>query len=186
MGFLSIVLVACGLSMDAFAVAVGKGLNMKKMNVKWSLTIALSFGLFQAIMPLLGWLLGGKINKFICHYDHWVVFILLAIIGAKMIYESKDKDCKIEEDKRNFKELFVLSIATSIDAFAVGISFALMNINIFSSVTVIGIITFALSYIGILIGNIFGCKFKSTAELIGGLILIAIGLKVLLEHLNIF
>lgn len=186
MGFFSIVLVACGLAMDAFAVSVGKGLNMKKMDAKWGMVIALFFGLFQAIMPLIGWFLGSEIERFICNIDHWIVFIILGFIGGKMIFESRDKECKIEEDKRDFKELLVLSIATSIDALAVGISFALIKINIYTSAITIGIITFGISYIGILIGNKFGCKFKSQAELIGGIILVLIGVKILLEHLNIF
>ena len=169
--------------MDAFAVAVGKGLNMKKLDYKWALVIALFFDIFQAHMALIGWLIGGQFEKYINGYDHWIVLILLSIIGGKMIYESRDKNCEVECKQSSIKELIVLSIATSIDALAVGVSFALIEIDIVLSSLIIGIITFLLSFIGVLIGNKFGCKYKGTAELIGGLILIFIGIKIVVEHL---
>lgn len=182
---MEIVLIAIGLSMDAFAVAVGKGLNMKKMDIKWSLTITLFFGFFQAIMPLIGWLLGGQFEKYIKNFDHWIVFIILLIIGVKAIYESRNKNCEGNCDKKSIRELFMLSIATSIDALAVGITFAILEIDILISSLIIGIITFAISFLGVFIGNKFGCKYKSTAEMFGGIILVLIGIKILVEHLTI-
>lgn len=182
MDLISIVLIAIGVSMDAFAVAIGKGLNMKKIDYKWSLTIALFFGVFQALMPLIGWFLGGQFSNYINGYDHWIALILLAIIGGKMIYESRDKDCEMKCKQNNLKELVVLSIATSIDALAVGLAFAIMDIDIYLSSLVIGIITFSLSFIGVIIGNKVGCKFKSSAEVFGGVILIFIGFKIFVEH----
>lgn len=182
MDLISIVLIAIGVSMDAFAVAIGKGLNMKKIDYKWSLTIALFFGVFQALMPLIGWFLGGQFSNYINGYDHWIALILLAIIGGKMIYESRDKDCEMKCKQNNLKELVVLSIATSIDALAVGLAFAIMDIDIYLSSLVIGIITFSLSFVGVIIGNKVGCKFKSSAEVFGGVILIFIGFKIFVEH----
>ncbi|HEY8444552.1 MAG TPA: manganese efflux pump MntP family protein [Bacilli bacterium] len=182
---LSIIFIGVGLSMDAFAVAVGKGLNMKKIDIKWSLIIASFFGSFQAIMPLLGWLLGGQFEKYIKNFDHWIVFMILLIIGGKAIYESRNKNCDSECDKKSYRELFILSIATSIDALAVGITIAILEIDILIASFIIGIVTFALSFLGVIIGNKFGCKYKSTAELLGGIILIIIGIKILIEHLTI-
>jgi putative Mn2+ efflux pump MntP len=183
MEIITIVLIALALSMDAFSVAVGKGLNMKKVDVKWALVIATFFGVFQAIMPAIGWILGGQFDKYISSCDHWIAFGLLAFMGGKMIYESRTQECEITEDKRSYKELLVLAIATSIDALAAGISFALDKIDIVLSAILIGIITFALSFLGVFIGNKFGCKYKNKAELFGGVILIAIGIKILIEHL---
>lgn len=184
MEIITIVLVALALSMDAFAVAVGKGLNMKKVDIKWALIIAAFFGIFQALMPVLGWVLGSQFEKYISSCDHWIAFSLLAFMGGKMIYESRNKDCCEEaEDKRSYKELLILAIATSIDALAAGISFAITKIDIILSTILIGIITFTLSFLGVFIGNKFGCKYKSTAELCGGIILILIGIKILIEHL---
>lgn len=182
MDLISIVLVAIGVSMDAFAVAVGKGLNMKKLDYKWSFLIALFFGAFQALMPLLGWVLGGQFADYINGYDHWIALILLAIIGGKMIYESRDKDCEMKCKQNSIRELIVLSIATSIDALAVGLTFSLMDIDIYLACSIIGIVTFGLSFLGVLIGNKFGCKHKSSAEIFGGAILIFIGFKIFIEH----
>lgn len=173
MTFFELLLIAIGLSMDAFAVAVCKGLNMKKINYKHTAVIALFFGGFQAIMPLIGWILGKQFDKYINGFDHWIAFTLLVIVGGKMILETLKNDEKsncIMIDKLNLKELFVLSIATSIDALAVGITFALIpNTNILSSVLLIGITTFIFSAGGVIIGNKFGCRFKkrrnSQAEL---------------------
>ena len=182
MDIISIVLIAFGVAMDAFAVAVGKGLNMKKFDFKWAITISLFFGVFQALMPIIGWFLGGQFSRYINGYDHWIALILLGIIGGKMIYESKDKDCELKCKENNIKELIVLSIATSIDALAVGLALAIMEIDIYFSALIIGVITAGLSYVGILIGNKIGCKFKSSAELFGGAILIFIGIKIFIEH----
>ena len=188
MGILELLLVAVGLSMDAFAVAVCKGLNMSKINYKRGALIALFFGTFQALMPLIGWFLGVQFEEYIVSFDHWVAFILLGFIGGKMIWESFEKE-KEEccPDKFSIGELFVLAIATSIDALAVGITFALIapSTGISVAVILIGVITFALSFVGVVIGNKFGAKYKKRAELAGGVILCLMGLKILLEHLEI-
>lgn len=187
MGFIELFLIAVGLSMDAFSVAVCKGLNMRKINYKNMYIIALFFGGFQAVMPLIGWLLGRQFEKYITSFDHWIAFALLAFIGGKMIIEAlkHDSDDDEKNDKLDIKELFILSVATSIDALAVGITFAFLQVNIIPSVTLIGVTTFALSLLGVLLGNKFGSKYKSKAELAGGIILVLIGLKILLEHLGI-
>jgi manganese efflux pump family protein len=189
MSFIELLLIAIGLSMDAFAVAVCKGLNMKKINYKHTVIIAIFFGGFQAIMPLIGWSLGIQFEKYINGFDHWLTFTLLSVVGGKMIYEALKNDgennCK-DVDKLNIKELFVLSIATSIDALAVGITFALIpDTNIISSIVLIGIITFILSAAGVLIGNKFGSHYKTKAEIAGGIIIILIGIKILTQHLGI-
>lgn len=185
MSIWEVFLVAVGLSMDAFAVAVCKGLKMPKINKKQTALIALFFGGFQALMPLIGYFLGKQFEEYIVSVDHWITFVLLGFIGGKMIYESFKKDEEEEDKPFNIKELFVLAIATSIDALAVGITFAFLQVNIAMSVSMIGVITFILSAIGVLIGHKFGEKYKSKAEFAGGLILILIGLKILLEHLEI-
>ncbi len=185
MSFFSIFLIAIGLSMDAFAVAICKGLQMRKIDYGKTLLIGLFFGGFQAIMPLIGWFLGIRFQKHIVNIDHWIAFFLLAIIGGKMIYDSFHPS---DDDNGGvgIPELFVLAIATSIDALAVGIAFALLNeLNIYFAVMIIGLSTFILSVIGVLIGNKFGLVFRSKAEFLGGVILILLGLKILLEHLNI-
>lgn len=188
MGILELLLVAVGLSMDAFAVAVCKGLNMSKIDYKRGALIALFFGTFQALMPLIGWFLGVQFEEYIVSFDHWVAFILLGFIGGKMIWEAFEKE-KEEccPDKFSIGELFVLAIATSIDALAVGITFALIapSTGISVAVILIGAITFALSFVGVVIGNKFGAKYKKRAELAGGVILCLMGLKILLEHLEI-
>ena len=185
-----LVVIAVGLAMDAFAVAVCKGLNMRKINVKQTALIALFFGGFQAGMPLVGWFIGSRFAHYITSIDHWVTFVLLAIIGGKMIWESiKDKDeCEeCGESKLDLKELTALAIATSIDALAVGVAFALeyQRNTVFVAVTLIGVITAVLSAVGVLIGHKFGVKYKNKAEFIGGLVLIAMGTKFLLEGLGI-
>ena len=188
MGILELLLVAVGLSMDAFAVAVCKGLNMSKINYKRGALIALFFGTFQGLMPLIGWFLGVQFEKYIVSFDHWVAFVLLGFIGGNMIAEAFEKE---EEDscpdKFSIGELFVLAIATSIDALAVGITFALIApvTGISVAVILIGVITFALSFVGVVIGNKFGAKYKKRAELAGGVILCLMGVKILLEHLEI-
>lgn len=188
MSFLELFLIAVGLSADAFSVSVCKGLNMRKLNLKHAYVIALFFGVFQAVMPLLGYLLGTGFSEYIEKYDHWIAFVLLAFIGGKMALEAiREKDGKAEEktDTLSIGELTVLAVATSIDALAVGITFAFLKVNILPSVLLIGVTTFALSLGGVLLGNRFGAKYKSKAEIAGGVILILIGLKILLEHLGI-
>ncbi len=187
MGILEVFLIGVGLSMDAFAVAICRGLKMQKLNVGQTALIALFFGGFQALMPLIGWFLGTQFESYITAVDHWVAFILLAVIGGKMIYDSfkKEEDDSSEKSVLNIKELLVMAIATSIDALAVGITFAFLNVNIWSSISVIGVTTFVLSAVGVFIGHKFGAKYKNKAELAGGIILVLIGLKILLEHLGV-
>lgn len=187
MGILEVFLIGVGLSMDAFAVSVCRGLKMKKLNIGQMVLIAVFFGGFQALMPVIGWFLGTQFEAYITAVDHWIAFVLLAVIGGKMIYDSvkDDDDDKNEKSVLNIKELLVMAIATSIDALAVGITFAFLSVNIWSSVSIIGITTFVLSAVGVLIGHKFGAKYKNKAEFAGGIILILIGLKILLEHLGV-
>lgn len=180
-----IVLISIGLAMDAFAVSICKGLSMKKINWKSTLIIAIYFGLFQAIMPVFGYLLGSSFSVIVQKLDHWIAFILLTIIGSNMIKESKDDEAEKRNDKVDFKTMIFLAIATSIDALAVGVTFAFFEVNIFLSIIIIGIITLVLSFLGVIIGNRFGDKYQNSAEFAGGIILIFIGLKILLEHLGI-
>lgn len=186
MGLGELLLVGVGLSMDAFAVALCRGLNMRKLNLRHALVIALFFGGFQALMPLAGWALGRQFSTYIENYDHWVAFFLLAFIGGKMVWEARGEEpasgC---EDRLDLKELTLLSVATSIDALAVGITLAFLQVNIFSSVSIIGATTFSLSLLGVILGNRFGARYQSKAELAGGIILVLIGLKILLEHLGV-
>ena len=188
MGTIGLILLSVGLAMDAFAVAICKGLNMRKMNYKNALILALFFGGFQALMPAIGYLLGKQFEKYITSIDHWIAFLLLSIIGIQMIAESfkKDDDKEEDADKLNLKEYFMLAVATSIDALAVGISLAFLNVSLVKSISFIGIITFTLSAIGVKIGNVFGSRYKSKAEIAGGIILIGMGIKILLEHLGVF
>ena len=184
MNLVELLIVAIGLSMDAFAVAVCRGLSMQKMCWKGALRAGLYFGGFQAGMPLIGYLLGSRFEKSIQSIDHWVAFILLAIIGGNMIKESMEKAEKLD-CSCNFKKMIPLAIATSIDALAIGVTFAFLKVNIVFAVAFIGIITFTFSVVGTKVGNVFGTKYKSKAELAGGLILIILGTKILLEHLGI-
>ena len=185
MNLYEIILISIGLAMDAFAVSICKGLSMKKINWKSTIIIAIYFGLFQAIMPVFGYLLGSSFSVIVQKLDHWIAFILLAIIGGNMIKESKDDETEKRNDKVDFKTMIILAIATSIDALAVGVTFAFFEVNIILSISIIGLITFILSFVGVIIGNKFGDKFQNKAEFIGGMILIIIGLKILLEHLGI-
>ncbi len=184
MTFFEIIVISIGLAMDAFAVSICKGLYMKKINLKNIIIIALYFGIFQAIMPVIGYFFGAAFTDFVKNIDHWIAFILLTIIGKNMIKDSTDDELEKRNDKIDFKTMILLSIATSIDALAVGITFAFFKTNLTQSVLFIGLITFILSAIGVLIGNKFGDKFQNKAELIGGIILIIIGSKILLEHLG--
>ena len=176
--------------MDAFAVSICKGLGMRKVNKKQALVIGLFFGGFQALMPFVGWLLGSQFEKYITSIDHWIAFILLGIIGGKMIVESVKPDKEDDEVKEmdaplDLKEMFVLAVATSIDALAVGVSLAFLKVNIIPAVSFIGCITFVCSAAGVKIGSLFGDKYQSKAELCGGIILILIGVKILLDGLGI-
>ncbi len=189
MNLVEIVLLAVSLSMDAFAVALCKGLALKKINLKSCAVVGLWFGAFQGLMPLLGYLLGSTFADKINSIDHWIAFILLALIGGNMIKESFDKCDECKDSSLGFKTMLVMAIATSIDALAVGVSFAFTDFKpdwfVYIAFILIGVITFTLSSIGVKIGNIFGTKYKSKAEFAGGLILILLGLKILLEGLEI-
>ena len=185
MSLFEIVLVGVGLAMDAFAVSVCKGLAMRKINWKKAVIIAAYFGVFQAVMPVIGYYLGSTFSAVVQKIDHWIAFILLAGIGINMIKESRDDEEEKRNDNVNFKTMIVLAIATSIDALAVGVTFAFFEVNVWIAVTIIGIITLILSLIGVILGNKFGDKFQNKAELAGGIILILIGLRILLEHLGI-
>lgn len=185
MGIIELLAIAVGLSMDAFAVSICKGLSVKKISMKHMLIVGLYFGGFQALMPLLGYLLGSSFSSLVSSVDHWIAFGLLAIIGINMIRESRGP---AEELDASFspKAMLPLAVATSIDALAVGVSFAFMKVHIFSSIAVIGITTLLLSAAGVKAGNLFGAKNKSISELAGGIVLIAIGLKILLQDLGVF
>ncbi len=190
MNLIELLILAIGLSMDAFAVAVCKGLSFRKITAKHLLTVGFYFGIFQAIMPLIGYILGIQFSDKITNIDHWIAFILLGMIGIHMIRGSLKNDeaacCEDEKDNSlSFKNMFVLAIATSIDALAVGITFAFLKVDIIPAVSFIGLVTFTLSVVGVLIGNIFGARFKSKAELAGGVILVCLGIKILLQHLEI-
>ena len=189
MSVVELFILAVGLSMDAFAVAICKGLCMKKVTIKKAGIVGLYFGIFQAGMPIIGYLLGSQFSDKISSFDHWIAFILLSLIGISMIKESLEKEekneCKLEDEELSFKNMSVLAVATSIDALAVGVTFAFLKVSIIPAVSFIGITTLVLSMIGVKIGNIFGVKYKSKAELAGGIILILMGIKILLEHLGI-
>ena len=187
MSTIEIVLVGVSLAMDAFAVSTCKGLRMPKINYKHALIIALFFGVFQAVMPLIGWLLGSAFEKYITTFDHWIAFGLLLILGTKALVDAiRDKDDDEEKEyKLDFKELTVLAIATSIDALAVGVTFAFLQVSLALSVSLIGVITFVLCLIGVMIGNKFGSKWKKPASIAGGVVLILMGVKILLEHLGV-
>lgn len=179
-------LIAVGLSMDAFAVSICKGLATKEMKAKHFLLVGLWFGGFQALMPALGYLLGSSFEQYITALDHWVAFILLGLIGSNMIRESLSSEENDANDSFSFKIMFLLAVATSIDALAIGITFALLpDVNIYAAISFIGATTFLLSGVGLKIGHTFGIKYKAKAEFAGGLILVLMGIKILLEHLNI-
>ncbi len=187
MSFFELGLIAVGLSMDAFAVAVCKGLGMQRIEKRDALLLGLFFGGFQALMPLLGYLLGSSFAGYIERWDHWIAFVLLAFIGGNMIREScegEEEDCGCYEPLR-YRELFTLAVATSIDALAVGVSFAFLYVPIVPAVSLIGCTTFVLTIAGVCVGHIFGARYKSRAELTGGIILLLIGGKILLEHLGV-
>ncbi|MBO5926791.1 MAG: manganese efflux pump [Clostridia bacterium] len=187
MDFFELFLLAVGVSMDAFAVSICKGLSLERVKLKNVLSCGLWFGGFQALMPLLGFFIGGMFAEYIVTVDHWVAFVLLAFIGGNMLKESfsKEEESISEKDKDfSFKTMFLMAVATSIDALAVGVSLAMAGgVNIFLSVALIGVITCITSGIGVKLGSVFGAKYKKKAELLGGVILIVLGLKILIEHL---
>lgn len=184
MGILELFILAVGLSMDAFAVAVCKGLATEKVKIKHTVIAGIWFGGFQALMPLLGYFLGTAFERQVTSIDHWIAFILLGAIGFNMIKESFSKEENLHDSDFGFKRMFLMAVATSIDALAVGITFALLpDVNIITAVSFIGVITFILSAVGVKIGNVFGGKYKSKAEFTGGIILVILGLKILIEHL---
>ena len=183
-------LLGVGLSTDAFAVSVCKGLGMRKLNKKQALIIGLYFGGFQALMPFVGWLLGSQFQKYITSIDHWIAFILLGFIGGKMMIEAvrewnEEEVVDVMDAPIDHKNMLVLAVATSIDALTVGITFAFLGTPIVEAITIIGITTMVISIAGVVVGNFFGSRYKSKAEFIGGLILVLLGLKILLEHLGI-
>lgn len=184
MGIFDLFVLAVGLSMDAFAVSICKGLSLGKIKAKHMCIAGLWFGGFQALMPLIGYFLGSFFADYITKFDHWIAFVLLAIIGGNMIKESFGKDEEVDSSM-SAKSMLLLAIATSIDALAVGVTFAFLNVKIVPAVSFIGVITFVCSAIGVKIGSIFGTKYKSKAEFFGGVVLIIIGLKILLEGVGI-
>ena len=181
MNIVDILVIGVGLSMDAFAVSVCKGLAMKKMNVKKALVCSLYFGVFQALMPLIGFLLGSGFKNVVSSIDHWIAFVLLGIIGINMIKEAKS--CDVVNDSMDVKTMLTLAVATSIDALAIGVTFAFLKVSIIPAVSIIGLITFVCCFIGVKLGSVIGEKLKSKAEIMGGVMLILIGTKILIEHL---
>lgn len=182
MSITEIIIIAIGLSMDAFSVSICKGLNSRIFSTKTAISCGLWFGGFQALMPLIGYVLGMQFESYIRDYDHWVAFGLLALIGGNMIREALSSDDEEHDEKNGFVTMLILAIATSIDALAVGISLACLKANIWMSVAIIGVTTFVFSVVGVRIGNVFGTRYKNKAEFCGGVILILIGIKILVEH----
>lgn len=183
MTYLEIFLVGLGLAMDAFAVSICKGVFIKKMNIKKCLLVATYFGIFQGLMPVIGYYLGISFDTIITEVDHYIAFTLLIFIGIGMLFEAFNDDKKNRNNKLDFKTMIILSIATSIDALAVGVSFAFLKVNIFSSSFIIFITTFILCFFGVKIGNIFGNKYERKSQIFGGIVLIAMAIKILVEHL---
>ncbi len=186
MGIVELLLTAVGLAMDAFAVSVCKGLGMKRMKYGQAVIIGVYFGVFQALMPLLGWFLGTSFARYIRAFDHWIAFVLLVLIGGKMLWDAlheTEETVDVENGKLDHRELLLLAVATSIDALAVGIAFACLDVEIWSSISIIGVVTFVLSVGGVWIGHRFGNRFQKKAEIAGGAVLILIGIKILADHL---
>ena len=182
MGYIELFIIAVGLSMDAFAVAIAKGLSVQRVAPRHSFCVGGWFGGFQALMPLLGYYLGVTFSKFVESVDHWIAFILLGIIGFNMIRESASCEKVVPDPDFSVRTMFMMAVATSIDALAVGVSFAVLSVEIWSAIAIIGVTTFVLSIIGLKMGNIFGCRYKSKAEFLGGLVLLLLGVKILVEH----
>lgn len=183
MGITELIILAVGLSMDAFAVSICKGLSVRKLEIKHMALAGIWFGGFQALMPLIGYLLGSTFTSYVQKFDHWIALILLAFIGLSMIKEAFGEDEEEVGDSFGAKTMFLMAVATSIDALAVGVTFAFLNVNVIFAVFTIGITTFIFSAAGIKIGNVFGLRFKSKAELAGGAILVLLGLKIFVEHM---
>jgi putative Mn2+ efflux pump MntP len=184
MGLPEIIIIAIGLSMDAFAVSIILGLSTEKLRFKEAIIPGLYFGIFQALMPCIGYFAGINFASKIQQFEHWIAFVILGFIGGKMIKDSfSKKEDKVDENPFKFVKMLVLAIATSIDALAVGITFSFFKINIFIAIAIIGFTTFIISICGVIIGKTFGAKFKSKAELVGGVILVGIGVKIVIEHL---
>lgn len=181
MNIIDILFIGLGLSMDAFAVSVCKGLAMKKMDVKKALVCSLYFGVFQALMPLIGFLLGSGFKNVVSSIDHWIAFVLLGIIGINMIKEAKS--CETVNDAMDVKTMLTLAVATSIDALAIGVTFAFLKVSIIPAITIIGVTTFVCCFVGVKLGSIFGEKLKTKAEIVGGTVLMLMGAKILIEHL---
>ena len=184
MNIFELFILAIGLSMDAFAVSVCKGLAMPKCTFKKAAIVGLWFGGFQALMPAIGYILGAQFQEAIASIDHWIAFVLLALIGGNMIHEALDNDEEEADASLDVKTMFLLAVATSIDALAIGITFAFLKVSIIPAVCFIGIVTFIISFAGVKIGNVFGARYKNKAEIVGGVILILLGMKILLEHLG--
>lgn len=185
MGFVELLLLAVGVSMDALAVAICKGLSIRKLKLRHALIVGAWFGVFQALMPTLGWLLASAFSDLITAVDHWIAFVLLAFIGGNMIREALSREEETCDPSLAFPAMLLLALATSIDALALGVTFAFLQVDILPAVLLIGLCTFAISAVGVKIGNVFGVRFKSKAELLGGAVLILIGVKILLEHLGV-
>lgn len=183
MSLFELFIIAVGLSMDAFAVSVCKGLSMQKMQNSHAVIIGLYFGGFQALMPFIGYLLGSRFQQAITAYDHWIAFILLGIIGFNMVKESLNRESESCDASIRMKGMLVLAVATSIDALAVGVTFAFLQVRIVPAISFIGCTTFLLSIVGVKVGTVFGCRYKSRAEFAGGMILLFMGCKILIEHL---
>jgi len=183
MGFAELLLIAVGLSMDAFAVSICKGLSLQKLKLRHAVLVGLYFGGFQFLMPVIGWALGYRFEHIIESVDHWIAFGLLTIIGIGMIREASQAD-ELNDDL-SFRAMLPLAVATSIDALAVGVTFAFLQVRILPAAGLIGVTTFLLSMLGVYIGHLFGLKYKAKAEIAGGVILILIGVKILLEHLGV-
>ena len=186
MGFWELLLLAVGLSMDAFAVYICKGLAMDRVTLKKACIPGLWFGGFQGAMPLLGWLLGSRFTSYITSVDHWIAFVLLGILGFNMLREAKNGEAEEADASLGFRVMLAMAVATSIDALAVGITFAFLEVNILPAVSFIALVTFLFSAVGVKIGSLFGTRFKAKAEALGGIILILLGVKILLEHLGVF
>ena len=183
----TLIIIAVGLAMDAFAVSIGKGLSVRRIEPYHTISVGLWFGGFQALMPLAGYYLGVSFATMVQSIDHWIAFVLLGVIGLNMIREAASKDeCECHDSNSDFspRKMLFLAIATSIDALAVGVSFAFLNVSIWRAVVLIGVITMILSMLGLRIGNVFGCRYKTKAELFGGCVLIVMGCKILVEHLQ--
>jgi putative Mn2+ efflux pump MntP len=185
MSIFTLFTLAIGLAMDAFAVSVCKGLAMKKMSLKKAFITGAYFGLFQAGMPIIGYFLGVSFRDYITKIDHWISFALLIFLGIKMLKEAFDNEACSTNDSVAFRVMIVLAVATSIDALAVGITFAFLKVNLLLAVSLIGIITFLLSMVGVRLGHVFGARYKRVAECVGGVVLIVLGFKILFEHLGI-